>query len=323
MISATVGSDISVLRGNSYRSIDMIPLHEQLKQIRLNQGVTLEDIHRLTKIRIELLEKIEDGDYSVVPKPYLRAFLREYADVTGINPDNVLDVLDNKSQFIIPQSEKESHPPDDSANEPDETITEPVTGKDTTIESGDSGGKTDDDSEMDTPVMDDVTEEAVTESDDVDQPSEPESPVGEKDTTEKEDIDVEHTSDSLGEDTDATTPPPETEKQVTDIPDETDRTIKKKRKSKRRSRQKTAPEKPAEPDEASIRPEESVPAQEPVSEPSGGKPLPQETGMETQPRKRLDIVDPGSSGTLFFVMFLLLLIISAAVIVWMNRSGMF
>jgi hypothetical protein len=42
-----------------------------------------------------------------------------------------------------------------------------------------------------------------------------------------------------------------------------------------------------------------------------------------EPRKRLEIDDPDTGNKAFFIMFLVLLVIAAAVIVWMNRSGMF
>ena len=41
----------------------MIPLHEELKEIRLEKGVSLEDISKITKIRPDLLEKLEEDDY--------------------------------------------------------------------------------------------------------------------------------------------------------------------------------------------------------------------------------------------------------------------
>ena len=39
----------------------MKPLHEELKDIREERGITLEDIHRVTKIRMHFLEQIETG----------------------------------------------------------------------------------------------------------------------------------------------------------------------------------------------------------------------------------------------------------------------
>jgi len=78
----------------------MKPLHEELKEIRLEKNITLEQIHEATKIHLEFLRKIEDGDFSIVPKPFLRAFLREYAEVVGIDPDRVIKRYENKTDSI-------------------------------------------------------------------------------------------------------------------------------------------------------------------------------------------------------------------------------
>lgn len=78
----------------------MKPLHEELKDLRLEKGVGLNDIYMVTKIRPSLLEKLEEGDFSIVPEPFLRAFLREYAEVTGIDPERVILRYENKVESI-------------------------------------------------------------------------------------------------------------------------------------------------------------------------------------------------------------------------------
>ena len=78
----------------------MKPLHEELREIRLDKGVTLEKIHELTKINLPFLQKIEEGDFSMVPQPFLRAFLREFAEVLEVDPERVMMRYDNKIQFI-------------------------------------------------------------------------------------------------------------------------------------------------------------------------------------------------------------------------------
>jgi len=79
----------------------MKPIHEELRELRLEKGVTLEDINTVTKISVEMLEKMEAGDFSLVPPPLIRAFLREYAEVTGIDPERVLLRYENKTAGII------------------------------------------------------------------------------------------------------------------------------------------------------------------------------------------------------------------------------
>ncbi|MCE5248623.1 helix-turn-helix domain-containing protein, partial [bacterium] len=79
----------------------MIPLHEELRALRMKKGVTLEHIYDVMKISVSILRKIEDGDFSVVPQPFLRAFLREYAQVIGIDPERVILRYENRIQSII------------------------------------------------------------------------------------------------------------------------------------------------------------------------------------------------------------------------------
>ncbi len=81
----------------------MKPVQEELKQIRLEKGISLEEISKKTKIRLDFLERIDEGDFSVTPMPYIRAFLREYAEFLGIDPKLVMMKLDNKVETILPQ----------------------------------------------------------------------------------------------------------------------------------------------------------------------------------------------------------------------------
>jgi len=105
----------------------MIPLHEELKEIRLEKGVSLEDIAKITKIRKDLLKKLEEGDFSIVPLPYLRAFLREYAEVVGADPDRVIAKFEEKTFRIrdVQPSEEEKSPPSQKTGTPEKTT--PIT----------------------------------------------------------------------------------------------------------------------------------------------------------------------------------------------------
>ena len=78
----------------------MKPIHEELKELRLEKGITLEKIYDATKIRVTILEKMEAGDFSVVPEPFIRAFLREYSRVIGVDPERVIKRYENKVDFI-------------------------------------------------------------------------------------------------------------------------------------------------------------------------------------------------------------------------------
>ena len=86
----------------------MKSLHEELKIVRLQRGISLEEIVKETKIRLDFLERIEEGDYTVTPTPFVRAFLREYAEVVGIDPNLVMQKLDKKIDSILIQETNEN-----------------------------------------------------------------------------------------------------------------------------------------------------------------------------------------------------------------------
>jgi len=64
---------------------------ESLKQARLNQRRSLDDLSSALKIHKRHLEAIEAGDITALPQgPYVKAFVREYARTLGVAvPDEI------------------------------------------------------------------------------------------------------------------------------------------------------------------------------------------------------------------------------------------
>jgi cytoskeletal protein RodZ len=89
----------------------MKPLHKELQDIRIEKGISLEDISRETKIRVPFLEKIEEGDFTVVPEPFMRAFLREYAETLGLSPDRVISRFEGKITTVRDEDTGSDIPP--------------------------------------------------------------------------------------------------------------------------------------------------------------------------------------------------------------------
>ncbi|MBP2001049.1 cytoskeleton protein RodZ [Paenibacillus shirakamiensis] len=70
----------------------MSDLGQQLKEARLQRGLSLDDVQDMTKIRKRYLEAIEAGDYKVLPGSfYVRAFIKTYAEAVGVEPDGLLE----------------------------------------------------------------------------------------------------------------------------------------------------------------------------------------------------------------------------------------
>lgn len=63
-----------------------------LRWMRLRHGVSLEEMSARTKVSIELWEAMERSDFSAWPKGlYARAYLRDYANIIGIDADRIVD----------------------------------------------------------------------------------------------------------------------------------------------------------------------------------------------------------------------------------------
>lgn len=79
---------------------------EILKQAREGRNLTLKDISKKTRISEKFLEKIENGVYDFAPEPYVRAFIRSYARVVGLNPNEVIKEFENEIASLKPAVEK-------------------------------------------------------------------------------------------------------------------------------------------------------------------------------------------------------------------------
>jgi cytoskeletal protein RodZ len=79
-------------------------LGELLRKARLEHKISLDDLQEATKIRKRYLEAIEEGNYKVLPGSfYVRAFIKSYAEMVGLDPNELLKLYQNQ----IPASEAE------------------------------------------------------------------------------------------------------------------------------------------------------------------------------------------------------------------------
>jgi cytoskeletal protein RodZ len=66
----------------------------ELTKERESRQISLQDISAATRINVRFLEAIENGQFDVLPEAYIRAFVREYAEAVGLEPEGVLTKLD-------------------------------------------------------------------------------------------------------------------------------------------------------------------------------------------------------------------------------------
>lgn len=77
----------------------------KLKEARLAKEISLDSLQEKTKIQKRYLVAIEEGNFDILPgKFYMRAFIKEYAQAVGLDPNDVLD----DHQEEIPSTEEEN-----------------------------------------------------------------------------------------------------------------------------------------------------------------------------------------------------------------------
>ena len=105
---------------------------EELKSLREKKAISLSEIHDKTRIDVKYLNKIENGNFDVLPEVYVRAFLKKYGEMIELDSDEMLskyeiakgenleEVTTQKSKKIeldIVEGEKKSEKFDDLEQE--------------------------------------------------------------------------------------------------------------------------------------------------------------------------------------------------------------
>ena len=73
----------------------MAQFYKELKDLRESRGISIDEISERTKINIQYLQDIESGNFSEIETPYLRLFLRAYAEEIGGDSQRALEQLDS------------------------------------------------------------------------------------------------------------------------------------------------------------------------------------------------------------------------------------
>ena len=77
----------------------MSEIGKTLKSARIEKGYTLDDLQQITKIQKKYLIAIEEENFSVLPGDfYVRAFIKQYAEMVGLDPAPLLTQLKPKAK---------------------------------------------------------------------------------------------------------------------------------------------------------------------------------------------------------------------------------
>ncbi|MBK8945488.1 MAG: helix-turn-helix domain-containing protein [Ignavibacteriae bacterium] len=73
---------------------------EQLKKKREEKKISIDQIHSKTRIDKKFIEAIEEGNFSIMPEFYMKAFLREYCGAVNLNTDEIVSKFELAKQGL-------------------------------------------------------------------------------------------------------------------------------------------------------------------------------------------------------------------------------
>ncbi len=93
----------------------MKQIGKELKEVREEKGISLEEISEKTKIQPRFLKAIESGNWRELPEEvYLRGFLRTYADALGLDGKDFVESYNMSRTQEVPPSLPEEGEDEDS-----------------------------------------------------------------------------------------------------------------------------------------------------------------------------------------------------------------
>jgi len=91
----------------------MKEIGEEIQHARLAKGLKLEDISHQTHIQLTHLQKIENGQFDFLPRPYVVAFIKTFAQQVGLNGEALINRWRETEQaeaLQLRQAQQEAEP---------------------------------------------------------------------------------------------------------------------------------------------------------------------------------------------------------------------
>ena len=79
---------------------------ERLKKVRLEKGLSLEDVHKKTRIHLKVLEALEQDSTLSINPIYLRGFLKIYCQFLGLDPQEFIKGIKKSPQDYLPKAKE-------------------------------------------------------------------------------------------------------------------------------------------------------------------------------------------------------------------------
>lgn len=64
---------------------------EELRKARKKSGITVQQIAQKSRIDLKFIEAIDRGDFGFLPELYVKAFIKQYAKIVGLDEQEILD----------------------------------------------------------------------------------------------------------------------------------------------------------------------------------------------------------------------------------------
>ncbi len=107
-------------------------LSEELKQARIKNNISIQQLSTITRIDIKFLEAMESGDFSFLPELYVKGFAKQYAKAVDLDENIII----KKYEAIKKGLSYEEKPPKQDVKKPIELAKESK--KETPVEHEDS-----------------------------------------------------------------------------------------------------------------------------------------------------------------------------------------
>jgi transcriptional regulator with XRE-family HTH domain len=94
---------------------------EELKKAREQAGLSIQQISNKTRIDKKYLELMENGNFSFLPELYVKSFIREYAEIVGLEPEETV-----KKYTLAKEGRLHSHSELDKVEKEEISTTPPI-----------------------------------------------------------------------------------------------------------------------------------------------------------------------------------------------------